>query len=598
MEKKNKKRANTIKAVIPLHLFALSILVLGLLGSASIALAEDEIDLTGETCLSGTAIIDPDGEGPLPAYTYCVMEGVLPENHALEMDDIGNDDPVPGIPDTAADANLFASADSSNDPDLPAVGGATYIDWNDLDITPLIGIDAAPFGSVENHRILDWTANSDFTMFRPQANSCLNDGSVLPKEDFTQSYIGNNNEYLYFAQERRTNNGNSVYYWLLTTEPPIVFEGGDCGSNTRGQIQFNLSDGDVEILVNFPDSNDPAAGGIFFRSYSGAESGYIPARDAVFHPQWGAQAPVVNFALNIVSDGDDDFGYWGGINKKGDPVSAGSYEQAMLAEWAISLSDLFDTPAVCGQELFITAVSRSSTGQIGDLTEPSALKDIIGPKFYSFGDVEAEATLTGTCSLEVNYSGTAESPSGPLTDANATFYWEFYKCVGTCDTDNPPGDDTSAGSVADNDSGTFDVSSYGAGQYYAILTVTEDATDCTDTVTSNIADVYGPISADIQPDAESLVCPGDEAFMDTIQYTALPTGGNGDYTYTWFVGGDNIGAPCGDSASCIVDFADGDFCASITAQVQVGDSSGICEPASSEEETVTKVTMISATDSD
>lgn len=587
----NRKRSRSI------GYFAIVFIWLGMIGFATPTFSEDVVDLTGEMCLSGSIVIDPDGDGPLPAHTYCVMAGVLPEYHALEMDDVGNDVPVPGNPASVADANLFSGM-SVNDPDLPYVSGATYIDWNDLEITNLLGADAAPFGSVENHRILDWTANSDFTMFKPQAASCLNDGSVLPKEDFTQSYIANNSDYLYFAQERRTNNGNSVYYWLLTRNPVILVTGGACGSNTRGQMQFNLTQGDIEILVNFPDSSDPASGGVFFRSYSGANSGYIPVRDAVFHPQWGFQAPVVNFALNITGDGDDNFGYWGGIDSHGDPVASGSYDQTMLAEWAISLADLFETPGVCGQELFITAVSRSSTGQIGNITEPSALKDVIGPKFYSFGDVEAEATLTGSCSLEVYYEGAAESPSGPLDDLSATFSWEFFKCVDACDTENPPGDDLAAGSVTDSISGTHDVSAYGAGTYYAVLTVTEDATNCSDTVTSNTAEVYGPISVNIQPDAQSLVCPGDEAFMDDVMYTATATGGNGSYSYTWFIGGDNIGAPCGNSASCIVDFADGNFCGAITVQVQVGDSSGICDTANSEQESVNKVTMVTATDAD
>ena len=80
MKKKILKGRNPIKGFTPLHLFAISLFVLGLLGSASMTLAEDEVDLTGEVCLSGTVVIDPDGEGPLPAHTYCVMQGVLPEN--------------------------------------------------------------------------------------------------------------------------------------------------------------------------------------------------------------------------------------------------------------------------------------------------------------------------------------------------------------------------------------------------------------------------------------------------------------------------------------------------------------------------------------
>jgi hypothetical protein len=177
------------------------------------------LDLTGETCLGSSMTIDPDGDGPLPAAVYCVMNGRLGTNQALEMDDIDGLAPVSGDSATVADANL-ASSDTDNDPNLPVDPGATtYLDWADLNITNLTGPNAAPLGSVEDHRILDFTANDDFTILSPSNASCLNDGSARPSEDFTQSRIANTNTHLYFGQERRTNNGNSVHYWILSQKP-------------------------------------------------------------------------------------------------------------------------------------------------------------------------------------------------------------------------------------------------------------------------------------------------------------------------------------------------------------------------------------------
>jgi hypothetical protein len=267
------------------------------LGGASAWAQAPVLDLTGETCLGSSLTIGP---GRAPAGRLLRDERSPATSQALEMDDIDELDPVSGNSATVADANLVPG-DTDNDPNLPVDPGATtYLDWADLNITNLTGPNAAPLGSVEDHRILDFTANDDFTILSPSNGSCLNDGSALPKKDFTQSYIANTNTHLYFGQERRTNNGNSVYYWILSQKPPIVVADPSCGGNTRGQVQFNLTEGDIELLVNFPDSSDPAGGAVFFRPYNGADSGYIPAAEAVFHANWAdALAPVDNIAVNI-----------------------------------------------------------------------------------------------------------------------------------------------------------------------------------------------------------------------------------------------------------------------------------------------------------
>jgi len=555
------------------------------------------IDLTGETCLSGSATIDPDGPGgPLPPQTYCVMNGRLPAGYALEMDNTDGMPPVAGSAVSVADGNLFQGG-TVNDPDLPFVSGAIYIDWADLPIAPLTGAGAAPLGSVENYRILDFTANGDYTMLRPQAASCLNDGSVLPKEDFTQSYIANNDEFLYFAQERRTNNGNSVYYWLLTQEPPIVNTmTGDCGSNTRGQLQFNLTAGDVELLVNFPDSSDPAGGGVFFRNYTGSASGYIPARDAVFDPGWsGLQAaPIRDLSINITGDGDDDYGPWGGFTKQGNPVASGSYDTATFAEWAVDLVDVFSGSALCGRQLFVTGLSRSSTGQIGSLDEPAALKDTVGPKLFSFGQISAQASLTPTCDLGFSYSAEAFGFDGstPL-DPNG------YTCAWVCDDDDGRGVTLSAASACSG-TGTIPRGDGSPDGVTCTVTITETASGCS-ADDDGQGTVFAPLVVSIAPDTMSLGCtvpgaPGSDngTIGPGVTYTPTISGGDGAYSLTWSVSGPNTATCTANAPVCVVDIPDGTFCGRTNVGVTVDDGEPLCPAAQSNTGVVIKTTSVTA----
>jgi hypothetical protein len=560
------------------------------------------------------------------------MFGNIGADLALEMDDtdfLTNPNntnppglPVSGIDSSVADANLQEGADPNNDPDLPFVGGATYKDWEDVGIQDIFTV---PFGSVEDHRILDWTANDDETMFRPQSDSCVNDGSVVPKQDFTQSYIANNNDYLYFAQERRTNNGNSVYYWLLTHLAPRVVFNDDCSAaQTKGQLQFTLSTGDLEVVLNFPDSSNPAAGSVFLREFVGGPTGWLEARDAVFDAGWVTQSspdPIENFAVNInVSGGmetDDIIGSWGGLSAQGNKIAQGTneFDTAQLAEWAINLGQVFDGAAICGQRLFLTGISRASTGQVDNPTEPSAIKDLVGPKLYSFGQIDAALQISPICEAGVvtlsndykfTYSATATGIGGDSLPP------EDVMCDVSCQSTAPCMDPNLAPDDATGCTGTGTIPRMDGAPAAAkcevtcSATVSQQSTSCS-TDASDTDDIYAPILAELtRGNLPSCTVPDAGIFTSSpgnigegVPYTASATGGDLNYSYGWELFGPFEPAnACQDTSvnTCTVDIPDGAFCARAGVKVTVTDgSTSNCPGFTSDTKEVTRETLMSGT---
>ena len=571
-------------------------------------------DFNGEICRGSSEQID--------GHTFCLMLGRLGQGEALEMDDIFNNDPAQNNANSVADANVFKTTTSCNlnslpcnDPPLPPFGGATYIDWNDLrfnvstrpdgliDTTTLnLLATGRPIGSVEDHRIVDYTANEDYSIFSSGA-SCVTEGSSVPKEDFTQSYLGNNDQFLYFAQERRTNSGNSVYYWMLNQAPPNIVVNGNCGANTRGELQFTLTTDDLQVIANFPSSSDPATGKVFLRRYSGPTV-TLPADDAVFAAGWAVVPNAVkNFALTITNsrapDADDKIPAWGGFDSQGKAFAqSGSaiYDTGSMAEWAIDLNGLFPEQGICGQRLFLTGVSRSATGQVGDPTEPADLKDLVGPKLYSFGSVESSASLTPLCNPQIStdykfdFEASATDVSGgtiPTSDLSCTWTCTSDACADPTlaydDASHCTGRGTIARASGAANAGPCDVS--------CSVEVSQGSSQCSDDAEAD-DDVLAPILVSIAANPDSQSCSNESGIGDGITYASTVSGGDLDYSYAWSVNGPS--AACGDATSCNVDFNDADYCATTTLDVTVDDGS-ICPAKKSESEQVTKVTSISAT---
>ena len=70
---------------------------------------------------------------------------------------------------------------------------------------------------------------------------------------------------------------------------------------------------------------------------------------------------------------------------------------------------------------------------------------------------------------------------------------------------------------------------------------------------------------------------------------AVVSGGDGNYGYTW------NGISCS-GATCTIDPAETNYCHDESISVSVGDGSGLCGSATSETETYSKVTIITASD--
>jgi len=599
-----REAGNPMRAIVGLAGAVILLLALGVLNGwmpAGDALAQDRapdtadvetdvslavealpVDLTGETCTGATKIID--------GRTYCVMNGRLEDCEAIEIDDL--DDDV----STAPDANL-APVDGVNLPahtpsNPPCPGGAVYIDWADLSVSTLSPDGGNPVGSVEDHRILDWTAANDFTTLHGE---CLTDGSAHAKEDFTQSYLANNDKFLYFGQERRTNNGNSTFYWFLTHEPPILDTSVCTTGGDRGEVQFKLSQDDVRVVVAFSGSGGIT---IFTNNFTGGPTAYLPPKGtlkdssdgAVFNPGWlGFQKPVKNLALNIADSphaGDDGFAPWGGITNQGKiELDPGTFEDGEFAEWAVDLADVFPGGGnLCGQELFVTGISRAATGDPDKITESADLKDIIGPKLFSFGSISAEVILTpAPCGDSFTYEVITTGASGEIVPDS--IQW-------TCTTDNgdPVTFDDGDPQTPDDSqvaSGTATVPRKGDGTPHIVTCdVAVEAGGCGVTIEDEMITVEGSllaITGEVDPVLLKCCTPGFPFGASSgnipggVLLDPIITGGSGaPYNVTWsFVPG-NLGitclpAPIPPDPTCTVQLPDSLPCASVGVVLRVED---------------------------
>jgi len=543
-------------------------------------------DLTGEICKSGSEVVD--------GRTYCIMRGNLGEDaangnrpFALEMDDTDGAPPN-GTENGVADANL-RQGDTPNDPDLPALSvAATYIDWASLSISNLPSPAQFPVGLVEDHRILDWTASADETTV---AGSCLERGNANGKDDFTQTYIANNNEFLYFGQERRTNNGNARVVWILSKLPPITVAVGGCAidavdpntgvPNHKGELQFKLSDGDVKLEVTFPSGSDIniTSGDYDILKYNGNSAGYAAAAAAVADANWGASTvSIQNIAINsdeasLGHSGDDSYAPWGGINAQGKTAASGTFTKAQFLEWAVPLTganSIFGDAGLCGQALFFTGMTYASSGG------SASLKDAIGPKLYSFGGITPTVHLENVgCGDSFRYSVEVLGIDGnPVTPDSVE--WECTAAVGGDPTDHSTElDDGESilGTICTADEpdtltgegiGCVDRNADGTPhEVTCIATVTAQGcegitAEATVTVDGSLQAIDAALTCQTQSCSAPLSSVGSSngnILPSGFTFSPILSGGTGEYELTWNIVPTTLGISCPAEKICSLDEA-------------------------------------------
>lgn len=466
-------------------------------------------------------------------------------NKSLEIDQIGSG---PG------DANLYVGndpADGSASRQFPTGGPSTWIDWHDL------GNDLA------NHRVQDLdVSGKDPTSF-PQSNECVGTSSVLSKMDLTYIGASSNSTYAYFAVQRSNNNGDAGYYWLFTkVEPSQTTDEAPCDHGKK-RLTYDLSVGDILLSGHFHPNGSPLLT-VYRSKVAASHVSAVNAIDYTATAQWELQQNAVAAAtVNTTVTAPGSFGSAGVIG-----LSGANLDTEIFAEAAVNMNVFTGGGSSCGASFYGSVITRSS-GSGG--TSPD-LKDLAGPAKFNFGSVSLTATLTGGCDGKLGFGVSGTQPDGNAIDfANATCSWSITN-----------GTNTYTSSSCSSGANPISVV---PGNYTGTVTVT--AAGCSGTA-SGTGEVLTPLTVSLTRNAAAPTCPSMSS--DAVTWSANVSGGKGPYTYTW------TPATCS-GTSCTVDPSDSSFCVSQDVQVTVSDSSGgTCANKTSEKETYTKVTTITASD--
>ena len=588
----------------------------------------EDADAATMTAVATSASALSAAPAPAEMHTYI--------HEALQIDQLGSG---PG------DANLHTGndpADGSASANLPS-SSSTFVDWADL------GSD------LDNHRLLDLVDASgrDPSAF-PGSNECVAAANVLSKMDLTWVGVANNAQYAYFGVQRSANNGDAGYYWVFTKKAPQRIRGEAPCAADKDRLVYDVTGpsggaaGDVLITGHFKPGGAP----LLDVYQATRDATHVPATAVVDftstlwrHLDSAASAVAVN--TTITAPGP--FGSAGVRSLVGDNL-----DTELFAEAAVPLST-FTGGASCGATYYGTVITRSS-GAGG--TSPD-LKDLAGPALFNFGSVTLTATASPTCDLTLRYALTSATGVDGEPIASPSCAWKVdgadvagTACDGSIDvaaagkhtavvtvtdpvskcsasyaplpvtlyaplsvdakltancrsgfgwsatTSGGSGTVTSAwafsgaGTVtpssSTNMSGTAAVDLTGTA-YTGRIVVTDGRSDglvCTAN-DDDVATPLAPLSIHLVPSSESMTCPA--MATDAVAYAALPTGGDGRYAITW------SGASC-TGTSCTVDPANDSWCVGpLELSATVTDGSGICAAATSETESYTKTTTVTAT---
>lgn len=500
------------------------------------------------------------------------------------------------------------------------------------------GITGASGGSGHwnGARIVDGIGSADADMFLTGgkedefATWNIGAGSIgSSKYDITQAYLANNQSTLFFGMERRGTNGTTAFDFEFNQLAP---GSGSCPQNSLIPCR---SEHDVLFVFELQGSGN-----------TGSAKPHIFTWDGASYTE-GAPAGLV---VSINDSESTAGGPWGHVDSRGNWV-LGNLERFAFGEAAAPISVLPGVNA-CGGKAFVQVRTRSSVSETSDLKDTTKVFE------YEFLNLKATATLTPSCEQKFAYSAVGEDADGKAL-ANPTCHWTFSNgatsetCSGfvsadpgtytgtveisdasvpgckasntsapvhvyaplsvktkvdaTCENSFTFGATPSGGSNAGGVSYAWTFSGGGsvtpassnaasgtvavgtpAVSYTGSVIVTDPRTDISCTASDQAsATPYAPLHVDLTLTGSGATCPGIAS--DAVSYAPSPSGGNGAYSYTW------NGATCS-GASCTVDPAEATYCHDQTLSVTVMDGSGLCAAATSEPETYTKVTTVTASD--
>jgi hypothetical protein len=497
-----------------------------------------------------------------------------------------------------------------------AVGGTGH--WNGVRIVDGIGSDDLDI-------FLTGGKENDYTTWN------VGSGTVgSSKFDITQAYLANNQDTLFFGMERRGNNGTTAFDFEFNQLEPassascppdpsvpcrslgdVLFSfemqgAGNSGSSTPfiftwdGDAFQPSSAATIVSSINGVQTTAAAPWGYVDRHgdwklgnlarFSFAEAlaplsllpgvnscggtAYVQVRtrsSATVNSDLKDATKIFEFVFNSVAaratltpSCDQGFSYSAsGVDSDGNAIIN------PVCSWLFSDGS---TSSTCSGFVNAAVGTHSGTVSVSDPNNPSCTDDSTAASVAVYAPIAVSASLGASCTSSFSYDATVTGGSDP---AAATYAWGFS------------GGGATTPSASSSKSGTVAVGTAGV-SYTGSVTVTDPRTDVVCTASdSDSATPYAPLAVTLALSGAGATCPAIAS--DAVSYGALPGGGDGSYTYSW------TGATC-TGAICSIDPADGTFCHDQSLSVTVGDGSGLCAAATSETETYSKTTTVTASD--
>ncbi len=448
------------------------------------------------------------------------------------------------------------------------------------------------------------------------------------KYDMTQAYLANNQTRLFFGMSRRGNNGTTAFDFEFNQVAPM--SSASCPQNP--QIPCRTA-GDVLFTFEMQGSGSSGSATPFVFTWNGSTfvstsaAGIISSINnstTTAGPPWGhvdshGEWVLGNLDRFTFAEAAAPLSLLPGV----DACGGSAYVQVRTRSSSTATSDLKDTSRVfefqfnsvdgsaslapsCEQGFSYTASGTGSDGQpianpvcswtfsngatsntcsgfvsaapgtytgTVDISDPSAAECTVTKttgSVHVYAPLSVTADLTATCTSSFTYDAT---PSGGSNPSGVGYAWTF----GGGGTTSPSSSTTKSGSVTVGTPGVA---------YLGTVVVTDPRTDIECTASdSDSATPYAPLAVDLALSGAAQSCPSMST--DAVTYAPSPAGGNGSYSYVW------NGQACS-GTSCTIDPTDGDFCDTGTVSVTIRDSSGLCASATSETESFSKVTLVTA----